>query len=98
MPVSGFGVDFLETLCLSADLVLTLWKRCACQRIWCRLPGNAVPVSRFGVGSVETLCVSADLVLTLWNAVPVSPPGTLCLSADVAHTPGKGYVSQLIWR
>ena len=35
MPVKGFGVECLETLCLSADLAFRIWKRCACQPMWC---------------------------------------------------------------
>ena len=49
MRVSGFGVETLETLCLSADLVLRR--------------GNVVPVSGFGVKTLETLCLSTNLVL-----------------------------------
>ena len=47
MPVNGFCVETLKTLgtfCLSADFVLRLWKRCACQRILCCDSGNAVPL------------------------------------------------------
>ena len=35
MRVRGRGVDFQEVVSLSPDHVLTLWKRCACQRILC---------------------------------------------------------------
>ena len=75
VPVSGFSVQNLETLCLSADLVLRGWKRGACQRIWClefgKVPffsgGNAVPLNGLGVQSLKTFCLSADLA-TLPNS------------------------------
>ena len=62
MPVKGFGVQCLETLCLSADLAFRTWKRCACQRMWCCEAGSVVPVNGFGVQKLETLSLSADLV------------------------------------
>ena len=65
MPVSGFCVETLESLRLSADSVLRLWKRCACQQILCRDFGIAVPVSGFCVETLETLCLSADFVFGL---------------------------------
>ena len=37
VPVSGFGVDFLATLCLSADSVLNISTGCTCQRLYCSL-------------------------------------------------------------
>ena len=66
--VSGFTVQNLGILRLSTNLVLSVWKRFACQRIWCSefgnvtflsefgVPraGNAVPVNGFGVQSLET--------------------------------------------
>ena len=67
MPVSGFCVETLETLCLSADFVLKLWNRCACQRILCSGPGNVVLVSGFFVEILESLCLSAGSVLRLWK-------------------------------
>jgi len=33
VPVSGFSVETVETLCLRADLSLRLWIRCVCERI-----------------------------------------------------------------
>ena len=65
LPVKGFGVQCLETRCLSADLVFRIWERCvkgyvisvrkryACQRI-CS-------------SNFETLRVSANLVLRGWK-------------------------------
>jgi len=67
VPVKGFGVQCLETLCLSADVVLRGWKRCARQRIWCSEIGNVVAVSGFGVQNLKTLCLSADLVFRVWK-------------------------------
>ena len=67
MPVSGFCAETLESLCLSADSVLRLWKRCACQQVLCRDSGIAVPVSGFCVETLETLCLSADFALRLWK-------------------------------
>ena len=79
VPVNGFGVQHLKTLCLSADLyaqnlktlwlsthlVLRGWKRCACQRIWRSMSRNVVPVNGFGVQKLGTLCLSADLVFKI---------------------------------
>ena len=65
--VSGYCAETLETLFLSADLVLRRWKRGACQRIWCWDVGNILPVGGFGVETLETLCLSADLVLRRWK-------------------------------
>ena len=67
MRVKGFGVQCLETLCLSADLVFRVWKRCACQGIWCSMSRNAVPVSGFNVQKVEMFCLSADLAFRIWK-------------------------------
>ena len=100
MPVSGFGVQNLETwrflknlafpgletLRLSTDLVFNVSKRCVCQRIWCSEVGNLVPVSRFDVQ----------------NAVPVSGFGvatleTLFLSTDLVFNVSKRCACQRIW-
>ena len=65
MPVSGFGVQNLETLCLSADLAFRIWKRCACQRNVMFKFKNAAFLNEFGVARLETLCVSRDLVFNV---------------------------------
>ena len=56
MFVSGFCVETLETLCLTADLGLSLWKRFAYQL--------------FFVETLESLCLSAGFVLRLWKRCP----------------------------
>ena len=66
MRFKGFGVQCLETLCLSADLVFNVSKRCACQRIWCSVSRNAVPVSS---SMSRNLCLSAT---ESGNVAPVS--------------------------
>ena len=88
VPVNGFSVQSLETLCLSRDLVFNVSKRCACHRIWCSESGNVVPVNRFGIQNLETLCLSANVVFKFKNAAFLSEFGvgmleTLCLSADL---------------
>ena len=67
MPVNGFGVQCLETLCLSTDLVFRNWERCACQRIWRSKSENVVPVSGFGVQSSETLRFLANMMWGGWE-------------------------------
>ena len=75
MPVSGFGVQCLATLCLSADVMFRIWKRCACQGIWCSMSRNAVPVSGFNVQKVETFCRQQIWHSESGNVVPVSECG-----------------------
>ena len=89
VPVNGFGVQCLQTLRLSADLVFRIWKRCACQRIWCSESGNVVPVSGFGVQNLETWRFLKNLVF----------PGleTLCLSTDLVFNVSKRCACQRIW-
>ena len=91
--VSGFIVQNLGTLCLSTNMVLSVWKRFACQWIWCSefgnvsflnefgVPrvGNVVPVNGFGVQSLETLYLSAVLMLRIWNVACISELGVATL-------------------
>ena len=79
VPVSGFSVQNLETLSLSADLVFRIWKRCACQRIWCSKFENAAFLGEFGVRGLETPMRV--------NGFRVPSLETLCLSADLATSP-----------
>ena len=79
VPVKGFGVQCLESRCLSADLVfriwerlrvsanlfLLAWKRCACQRIWCAHSGNLGPANKFIAPTLDILCASKDFVLSV---------------------------------
>ena len=48
-PVNGLGVESLEAampLC-STDMVLLLWRRCACHRMWCSQSESVLPVNGF---------------------------------------------------
>ena len=51
MPVNRFGIQNLETLCLSAHVVFKF--------------KNVAFLNEFGVARLETLCVSRDLVFNV---------------------------------
>ena len=87
VPVSGFDIQCLETLSLSTDLAFRIWKRCACQRIWCSVSENGMPVNEFLVQSLETLHFLANLVSR----------GMLCLSTDLPFSLWKRCACQRIW-
>ena len=75
MPVKGFGVQCLETLCRSANLVFRRWKCCACQQIWHSESGNVVPVSECGV-KIWKRCACQRIWCSMsGNIVPVSQCG-----------------------
>ena len=94
--VSKFGVATLETFCLSTDLAFRIWKRCACQRMWCSEFGNAAFLSEFGVARLETLCMSGNIMPV--GGFGVQNLGTLRLSADLVLSIWKRcYTSQQIW-
>jgi hypothetical protein len=88
VPVSEFGVDKVETLCLSADSVLRRWKRCACQ--WMDA-GSVAFVTKCGIETLKTLRLSADWVL-------IDTSKTLSLSANLAFRSWQRYDCQQIWR
>ena len=86
--VSRLGVETLETLCLhscdtetletlrlSADFALTIWKFCPYQRISRYQLGSAARVSGFEVDDVGRLRPSTELASTVWNVLPVSKWG-----------------------
>ena len=118
--VSGFGVaslvlemlkasdEFtaasLETLCVSMDFVFSVWKRHACQRIWCSTfrhmltfwkcchSGNTAPVNGFNVRRLETLHVSAH-----YKCFGGARLETLCLLKDLVFSVWKRGACQRIW-
>ena len=100
--VSRHSTPNLLTDTMLADLLFKIWKRCACQRIWCCEAGNAVPVNGFGVQKLETLPLSADLYSKSENVVPVSGFGvesleTLRFLANMMWGGWKGCACQGIW-
>ena len=100
MPVSRFGIQNLETLCLSANVVLKF--------------GNAA-FNEFGAAKLETLCLSTDLVFNVWkhcacqpmwcsefwnvaflNEFGVTRLETLCVSRDLVFNVSKRCACQRI--
>ena len=108
MLVNKFGVQNLETLRVSADLLFRVWTRCRCQQIWRSESGNVVRVSGFGVQCQRISCSEFGNVAfpsefgVARNAVPVNGFGvqcleTLCLSADLVFRIWKRCAWQQIW-
>ena len=67
MHVKQFGLQNLESLCMSSGLVYRVWKPCPCQAIWCSESGTVARVNRFGLQNLETLCMSSDVVFSIWK-------------------------------
>ena len=99
-PVSGCGVQNLETLRFLASLMLRGWKRYAFQRIWCSMSRNIVPVSGFGVQNLKTLVpVSGCGVQNLGNAAFLrlgSGLGLVRRAGNAVHV-WKHFACRRIW-
>ena len=94
--VKRFGVQTLETLYMSSDLVFRVWKRFACQTLWCSEYGNVVAVKQFGVQSLETALLSNDLFFRIWTLCACQ--AIWCPKSGMVGPMWKRCQCQAIWR